>query len=923
MDKSNLIKVNFSYNQIPLLIETDINDKISKIMNQYSSKSNMKLKSLIFLYNGFILSKDSFDKTIFEIINKQDKQERYMNILVYENESEILNENYQSNGINIMLCIDSKIIHFKGKKGDTLKNIFQRENSRIKNKYNQYSFYYKNREIDLNEKIEQIIDQIDMHNNIFIINAQKKEHKEKIIINFVNPNFGNTRIACYPDDNLENICRYYCSEKGYGIKNLIFKYKNASIDLNKNISQLYEDDQSQATDDFSARQQINEKGNIIKEISIKVINLIEMTQTQSNSTYTEDISCCERYKKLFIILSIILGILIIAGAIIVILIYIKNKKKEKNKEAPQNPENNDDINDLPNNPIIKKCDSGYFIPEDDSTLGDCQKCSLEGCIKCEGTYENNICTDCGDLKSVYDNSNIIIKCDKNLCDIGEEEKCLSCIEKKNECKTCNIGYILSDGKCKPDFFMKAVYYTKQKEDKIDIIRDITDVSHLYIEGEKIIPTSRSYQFKDEGYHIVYFQFRYTTYYASKLFYNNKHLKSATFSDFSDYIIDFSFSSFFTECTNLTSVDFSKMAYEIYTSTNSIFEGCINLTYVNISNLKLGQSSKYMFYNCKSLTSINLSKLDVSNLQYLDNMFENSISLQNINLKGFKLDKATSMSSMFKNCYSLKSPDLSAFKPPLLEYLNAAFYNCSSLTSINFLDFYSTEIYNMENLFYNCSSLKLLDLSDFNTKKVKYMDSLFEGCESLTSIIVGQNFEMSSNLAYVEYMFARCYSLKEINFNLVISNKITSLYSLFSDCHSLTSINLKNFDTSKVGYYTNMFRNCYRLTTIDISNLEINGLATNVRGMFSGCYLITSIDLSKMEINYYLYDEIFYDCPNLNYVDFSFLHYYPYYYSKKDYYLFNSNISENGTLILDEYYYNKELKELGIYPPKNWTLLLKN
>ena len=33
-----------------------------------------------------------------------------------------------------------------------------------------------------------------------------------------------------------------------------------------------------------------------------------------------------------------------------------------------------------------ECDIGYFIPDDDKTFEDCQKCSLEGCKKCNGTY---------------------------------------------------------------------------------------------------------------------------------------------------------------------------------------------------------------------------------------------------------------------------------------------------------------------------------------------------------------------------------------------------------------------------------------------------------------------------------------------------------------------------------------------------------
>ena len=229
---------------------------------------------------------------------------------------------------------------------------------------------------------------------------------------------------------------------------------------------------------------------------------------------------------------------------------------------------------------------------------------------------------------------------------------------------------------------------------------------------------------------------------------------------------------------------------------------------------------------------------------------------------------------------------------------------------------------MEHLFYNCSSLKELNLNDFNIKKVRYMQKAFEGCTSLTSIIVGPNFELN-NVEYIYSMFAHCHSLKNISFDIKITNKISSLSSLFSDCYSLTSVNLQNFDTSGVNDYNNMFHNCYNLKNIDITNFNIDRNA-NMKNMFSGCYSITSIDFSNMQPNFYQFDEMFYDCPNLNFVNFSFIRDFPYYYFyDESYYLFNTNISKNGVLIINEYYYNKYLKDLNIYPPDGWTLNLIN
>ena len=229
---------------------------------------------------------------------------------------------------------------------------------------------------------------------------------------------------------------------------------------------------------------------------------------------------------------------------------------------------------------------------------------------------------------------------------------------------------------------------------------------------------------------------------------------------------------------------------------------------------------------------------------------------------------------------------------------------------------------MANLFYNCSSLKQIDLTYFNTKRVNNMINMFNGCKSLTSIITGVNFDMN-NVQYISAMFAHCHSLKSITFDLKVTNKVSDISSFFDDCHSLTSVNLKNFDTSKVNDFSYMFHNCYDLKTIDITNFKFKE-KDNIKGMFSGCYSITSIDFSSVQPNYYLFDEIFFDCPNLNYVNFSFIRTFTSWYSwEKSYYIFNENISESGTFIINEGYYNTYLQDLNKYPPKGWTLNFTN
>ena len=57
--------------------------------------------------------------------------------------------------------------------------------------------------------------------------------------------------------------------------------------------------------------------------------------------------------------------------------------------------------------------------------------------------------------------------------------------------------------------MKVVYFTKQENDKLEIINDYSDVSYIFIEGKNITLNNNNYQFKEEGYQTVYFKFRET------------------------------------------------------------------------------------------------------------------------------------------------------------------------------------------------------------------------------------------------------------------------------------------------------------------------------------------------------------------------------------------------------------------------------
>ena len=190
--------------------------------------------------------------------------------------------------------------------------------------------------------------------------------------------------------------------------------------------------------------------------------------------------------------------------------------------------------------------------------------------------------------------------------------------------------------------------------------------------------------------------------------------------------------------------------------------------------------------------------------------------------------------------------------------------------------------------------------------------MFQNCKSLTSINFGNNFH-TNNVINMVNLFTNCYSLQSMDYPIYV--KYIYLNSFFENCYSLTSVNLQNFDTSSVNSFNNMFYNCYKLTSIDISKFYFKAY-TNMVNMTRGCYSLTSLNFPNLEPTWVYFDGIFYDCPNLKYVNFSFVSN-----TYTQYRLFNGNISEKGTLILKKSFYNSQKEDFKEHIPTNWNLTL--
>jgi len=131
---------------------------------------------------------------------------------------------------------------------------------------------------------------------------------------------------------------------------------------------------------------------------------------------------------------------------------------------------------------------------------------------------------------------------------------------------------------------------------------------MIIDGKNITPIYK-YNFPEKGHHTVYIKFKAIIENPTleSIFTGIERLMSVTFSNFDNYIPLIKFYNMFNKCTNLTSVDLSKISFDMkkkYDLT-SMFKDCINLKYVNLNFKKFNVNTAVndIFYNCKSLISV--------------------------------------------------------------------------------------------------------------------------------------------------------------------------------------------------------------------------------------------------------------------------------------------------------------------------------
>ena len=302
-------------------------------------------------------------------------------------------------------------------------------------------------------------------------------------------------------------------------------------------------------------------------------------------------------------------------------------------------------------------------------------------------------------------------------------------------------------------------------------------------------------------------------------------------------------AWFFECSNLLSVNLSRLDTSKTTSLGYAFSRCKSLTDLDLSALDTSSVRSFadVFQDCSSLRSVNLAGWDTSSGKDFRQMFYRCASLEEIDISSFKTSASTSFEQMFSGCSSLRSLDLSHFDTGSATTFASMFYNCASLATLDVLMFDTTSATDLSQAFYGCKSLTELDLSRASTAKVQTFYGMFSGCSGLKRIDLSL-FDTSSAVS-LSYLFADCSKLEAVNVVGINTSSVIDFNHMFSGCTSLASLDLSSFDTAAAKNLSYLFYGCSSLTSLNLSSFDTSNVETMVN-LFTGCTKLAEVTLGK-------------------------------------------------------------------------------
>ena len=199
----------------------------------------------------------------------------------------------------------------------------------------------------------------------------------------------------------------------------------------------------------------------------------------------------------------------------------------------------------------KKCDDGYFLPDDNES--ECVPCSAH-CKKCSGN------------------------------------------EEQSKCSTCFDGYSLDGDICVNPYSIKGEYNIYKANVKINLINKefLGFVTNMTIDGETIDKLVSEYEFNNTGNHIVYYVLKDDNKDLNNSFNEVVNLSSVYFSEDFDTKSITNMNSMFNGCSSLTSANLGNVFTTKVEDMDQMFYGCGALLSVDISNFASNDTDVKLF-----------------------------------------------------------------------------------------------------------------------------------------------------------------------------------------------------------------------------------------------------------------------------------------------------------------------------------------
>lgn len=202
-------------------------------------------------------------------------------------------------------------------------------------------------------------------------------------------------------------------------------------------------------------------------------------------------------------------------------------------------------------------------------------------------------------------------------------------------------------------------------------------------------------------------------------------------------------------------------------------------------------------NCTTLTSVDLSGINKTNMKNFSYLFNNCYALTTI-IWGDEVVAPTDMTSMFYECHYINKDMLATLLAKIdfsnMTTLTNTFRAMTHLTEMPYID--TSNITSMDNTFY--SNIAMTKIPQLNTSNVTSMSRTFYDCNSLSDFPV---LDFSSVTTFSS-TFSACNALK---------NNATALNNLLASLASATSYTGTKKISSIWGYYPPTTAQCEGLS----------------------------------------------------------------------------------------------------------------